>query len=359
MTANATSDAGCIGLEAVEAAVRGMAGAARLATLNLITVVTSDQEAQEVARQLAPVLRYYPARVLLPMLPPASHSSARAAVERIWKARVLAPETAPAEDSRAGGEFIQLRGGDSAGMVPALLELLHGDLPTFLWWRRAPAGIECVRTLGPHCQRVIYDSLEASPEAGQWQKLRSQLLPLSTGRSDLAWTRLTRWRRLLAQAAGTPAGRRLWQNLDQVNFMACADQPALNSPALLLSGWLAERLGWSIAGRAGAEELAMKDASGRGFRLAFTHAACSDSHHIQHSIQFQSREARLEIARSGTLIQAELSDRTGPAGRQAGAYPRTDPMAALGQELRILGQDVMFEAAQNQAGELLAALLKP
>ncbi len=244
MTANATSDAGCIGLEAVEAAVRGMAGAARLATLNLITVVTSDQEAQEVARQLAPVLRYYPARVLLPMLPPASHSSARAAVERIWKARVLAPETAPAEDSRAGGEFIQLRGGDSAGMVPALLELLHGDLPTFLWWRRAPAGIECVRTLGPHCQRVIYDSLEASPEAGQWQKLRSQLLPLSTGRSDLAWTRLTRWRRLLAQAAGTPAGRRLWQNLDQVNFMACAGPRSTARRFCSAAGWPS---GWAGA----------------------------------------------------------------------------------------------------------------
>ncbi len=357
MTADASRDSGCIGLEAVEEAARGMAGMTHLATMDLITVVTSEEEARDVARQLEPVLRYHPAQVLLPMLPKTTDPRSRAGAGPVWKARLLKAETA--EDARAGGTYILLQGGDMEGMVPALLELLHGDLPTFCWWRRAPAGLDCLRVVAPHCHRLIYDSLEASPDAGQWLHLRGQLQELASGCSDLAWTRLTRWRRLLAQAAGTPARRRLWQNLNQVNFMACAGQPALTSPALMLSGWLAEQLGWSIAGRSGAEELEMKDASGRSFRLAFTLADCTDnSHHIQHSIQLQSSDVRLDIARAGTLIEAKLSDRNGTAGSQAGIFPRTDPMAALGQELRILGPDVIFEAAQNRAGELLAALQK-
>jgi len=113
--------------------------------------------------------------------------------------------------------------------------LLLPDTPIVVWW---PAGVpsDTSRTgLGQMAQRRITDSKgEPSPAAS----LRALAACYRPGDTDLAWSRLTSWRALLASA------------LEQVpdrNVTRARIHGDTNSPSILLLGaWLHDRLGCEI-----------------------------------------------------------------------------------------------------------------
>jgi len=113
--------------------------------------------------------------------------------------------------------------------------LLLPDTPIVVWW---PAGVPAntARTgLGQMGQRRITDS-KGEPDPAQ--TLRSLAKCYRPGDTDLAWSRLTSWRALLASA--------LEQVPDQ-RVTRARIHGDTNSPSILLLGaWLRDRLGCEI-----------------------------------------------------------------------------------------------------------------
>ena len=127
--------------------------------------------------------------------------------------------------------------GPVAGQPAALaVPLLLPDSPIVGWWpHRAPDDTEA-DPLGHLCQRRITDSATARNPGAELVRRAEHYRP---GDSDLAWSRVTRWRAVLAAA------------LDQAPFDPITDGIVVgagDSPSTdLLAGWLSARLGVRIA----------------------------------------------------------------------------------------------------------------
>jgi len=110
--------------------------------------------------------------------------------------------------------------------------LLLPDAPIVAWWPSVVPLVPSAVGLGAMSQRRITDTKGASDPAAALCSLSDGYRP---GDTDLAWTRLTRWRALLASA--------LEQVSDQRVTMARLHGD-VNSPSILLFGaWLRRTLG--------------------------------------------------------------------------------------------------------------------
>jgi len=131
------------------------------------------------------------------------------------------------------GETILLRlygeVGDHADSV--VLPLLLPDAPVVVWWPVDAPEVPAKDSLGALAQRRITDMYAVEQPLGALEQRVSSYAP---GDTDLAWTRLTPWRSMLAAA------------LDQARtkvVSAAVESEAQNPSAELLSRWLEVRLG--------------------------------------------------------------------------------------------------------------------
>ncbi len=118
-----------------------------------------------------------------------------------------------------------------------------GELPTFVIWSgqtdlRAP-GFEGVSTVA---DRLVIDT-EGFDEP--LEALRDYAMFLGTTGSgvlgsDLAWTRISTWRELIAQSFDPPGMRRFATNIRSIDI---AYDESQSSGAILLASWLVSRLG--------------------------------------------------------------------------------------------------------------------
>lgn len=114
------------------------------------------------------------------------------------------------------------------------LPLLLPDSPTIAWWpNEAPDNLSA-DPIGSLADRRITDTAgSADPQLALVRRARNH----APGDIDLAWTRLTRWRALLAAA--------LDQSPAVVTGALVRSAPD-NAPATLLAAWLADRLGIDV-----------------------------------------------------------------------------------------------------------------
>jgi glucose-6-phosphate dehydrogenase assembly protein OpcA len=115
-----------------------------------------------------------------------------------------------------------------------VLPLLAPDAPVVTWWHGAPPDEIKTDALGVLGNRRVTDcALADDPLAA----LRQRAVDFAPGDTDLAWTRATPWRSLLASALdaieATPSHARV----------SCE---ARNPTATLLAGWLRQRLGIDV-----------------------------------------------------------------------------------------------------------------
>ncbi|GGZ38922.1 glucose-6-phosphate dehydrogenase assembly protein OpcA [Streptomyces poonensis] len=119
-----------------------------------------------------------------------------------------------------------------AGSV--VLPLLLPDAPVVVWWPVDAPEVPAQDPLGALAQRRITDMYAVeNPLAALEQRAKSY----APGDTDLAWTRLTPWRSMLAAA------------LDQARATvtsAAVESEAENPSAELLSRWLEARLGVQV-----------------------------------------------------------------------------------------------------------------
>lgn len=132
-----------------------------------------------------------------------------------------------------GGEtaLIRLKGEVVRYAESVVLPLLLPDSPVAIWWPTSPPDDPAGDPLGALAQRRITDAAAAT--RGRSTAMRHQCASYAPGNSDLAWTRLTPWRALLAAA------------LDQhhLKVTACSVTAQRISPSAdLLVAWLHDRL---------------------------------------------------------------------------------------------------------------------
>ncbi len=137
----------------------------------------------------------------------------------------------------ASGETVLLRlSGELTGHpVSVVTPLLLPDSPVVAWWPTDAPADPANDPLGRLAQRRITDC--AAVTRGRTTALRSQAEHYARGSTDLAWTRLTPWRALLAAGLEQHPVRITSATVE-------AEQP--NASADLLGAWLGHRLGASV-----------------------------------------------------------------------------------------------------------------
>jgi glucose-6-phosphate dehydrogenase assembly protein OpcA len=186
--------------------------------MTLVFVVHEDaaDEAMETARSAS---REHPARVLGVILGDGrggGQVDARVGIGSGWTG-----ETA----------LIRLTGQVTKHPESVVLPLLLPDSPVVVWWpAKAPAD-PAEDPLGRLARRRITDA--AAVPTGKAKAMLAQCHAYAPGNTDLAWTRITPWRALLAAA--------LDQSREKVTHASVTGE-RISPSADLLSAWLADRL---------------------------------------------------------------------------------------------------------------------
>ena len=110
------------------------------------------------------------------------------------------------------------------------IPLLLPDTPVVAWWPGVSPDSPSEDPIGMHAQRRITDT---NTNSSYIQELGIRLANYRPGDTDLAWTRTTPWRSMLAAALDQPVGR--------VQEVSVHSEPR-SASSLLLAGWLRKRL---------------------------------------------------------------------------------------------------------------------
>jgi glucose-6-phosphate dehydrogenase assembly protein OpcA len=280
----------------------------RARVANLLVFVPSETMLNEVEQMLAELTAIHPSRVPLML-------GRRTEADRDIEMFVTSLcETDKRGFKRLCCEEVTLKAQGSfvAELPSAALPLLVPDLSTFLWWRDSIQTSDKVfRSLLRAADRLVIDSAEfADPENEliETHKLFDQGTPEPVAISDLNWARLTFWRALLADFYDVPACRSGLDRIEHVriDYVAPEHKPTNVAPqALLIAGWLASRLGWSLTG----DQPAGKNDETLSFKLSGKDRGSSPAE----TRGVGNREIKLDLNRvkpgerkSGRLVHVEL-----------------------------------------------------
>ncbi|MFE9889280.1 glucose-6-phosphate dehydrogenase assembly protein OpcA [Streptomyces scopuliridis] len=213
--------AGRINKALTEGRANGSAASGMVLTL---VIVTDEENAHDAVKAATEASREHPSRILTVIKRPARDFRHRSEPRVDAEVRI--------GGDAGSGETVLLRLYDEAvdHADSVVLPLLLPDAPVVVWWPTdapaAPAG----DPLGALAQRRITD-MHAVEEP--LRELAARAASYVPGDTDLAWTRLTPWRSMLAAA------------LDQVRTTvtsAVVESEPGNPSAELLARWLTDRL---------------------------------------------------------------------------------------------------------------------
>ncbi|WP_027347013.1 glucose-6-phosphate dehydrogenase assembly protein OpcA [Hamadaea tsunoensis] len=127
---------------------------------------------------------------------------------------------------------LRMHGGVARHAESVVMPLLAPDVPVVTWWHGVPPDRIGEDPLGVVAERRITDVAQS---ADPLKALRQRAADYAPGDTDLAWTRTTPWRTLIAGAFDTLTEQRA----TGVTVTAAENDPT----AALLAGWLGVRLG--------------------------------------------------------------------------------------------------------------------
>ncbi|MFJ3922311.1 glucose-6-phosphate dehydrogenase assembly protein OpcA [Streptomyces sp. NPDC090022] len=190
-----------------------------------LIVATDEENAYDAVRAATEAAREHPCRIIV-------------VIKRTSRGPHTLRETRLDAELRVGsdagtGEIVILRlHGELTGHTGSVvLPLLVPDAPVVAWWPADAPDRPAHDELGALAQRRITDAQSAPDPVAVLDERAAAYTP---GDTDLAWTRLTPWRALLAAA------------LDQSGLPvtgAGVESEAGNPSAELLARWLEDRLG--------------------------------------------------------------------------------------------------------------------
>ncbi|GAB3766469.1 glucose-6-phosphate dehydrogenase assembly protein OpcA [Nocardioides ginsengisegetis] len=205
--------------------------------------------------------------------------------------------------------LIRLKGEVVKHPESVVLPLLLPDSPVAVWWPSNPPDDPATDPLGMLAQRRITDAAGASRNKGK--AIHQQCASYAKGNTDLAWTRITPWRALLAAA------------LDQHELKvtsASVTSERISPSADLLAAWLADRLKVKVSRHA---------SSGPGIT----------------EVVLETKDGPISIARPDGKLATFSSP--GRPDRPI-ALKRRDLPELLGEELRRLDEDDIYAATARK-----------
>jgi glucose-6-phosphate dehydrogenase assembly protein OpcA len=214
-----------------ELAAQRRTGGAVLSGVALTLVVVADEsrvtEAEEAATHAAEA---HPCRILVVV-----RRQLEAAQPRLDAEVVIGGRLGP-------GEAVVMRMYGRLGLhaESVVLPLLAADAPVVAWWHAAPPERLATDALAVFADRRITDSSIAEDPLAA---LRTRATDYAPGDTDLAWTRTTGWRSVLAATIDSVSGRR--GEPVTVRGGRIEGDPG-NPTAALLAGWLSSRCGCTI-----------------------------------------------------------------------------------------------------------------
>src|SRR5690606_21146501 len=131
------------------------------------------------------------------------------------------------------GEVVVLRiAGPLADQAASVvLPFLLPDTPVVAWWPGEAPPVPAQDPLGRLAVKRITDATASSDPL---TAIKGRLRGYTPGDTDLAWSRVTYWRALLASAVDQPP----YEPIESALVSGLATEPALD----VLAGWLASRL---------------------------------------------------------------------------------------------------------------------
>ncbi|RZQ65687.1 glucose-6-phosphate dehydrogenase assembly protein OpcA [Amycolatopsis suaedae] len=286
--------------------LRERGGAVALGRVLTLVIVADDDERLEEAIDAAnEASREHPSRVIVVA------KGARTAAPRIDG------------QIRVGGDagaseviVLRLYGPLASQGQSAVIPLLLPDAPIVTWWPGTGPKDPARDPLGELAQRRITDS---AAERNPIRALNTRAKAYTDGDTDLAWTRLTRWRAQLVSALDLPP----YEKITGATVTGEADSPSTE----LLAGWLAYYLKVPVK--------RVKTTSAQGIV----------------SVTLDRRSGPIELhrpdGRVGTLTQP------GQPTRRI-SLQRRDNKDCLIEELRRLDPDEIYEAALQGLGKFAA-----
>ena len=219
----------------------------RACVLSLVAYAPGDGVARHISEVLAQVSGRHPSRSIVIV---AESGTGAPLLQAAISAHC---QIAPEGGKQVCSEQITLRAsGPAVGELHStVVSLLVPDLPVFLWWHEEPSlESHLFQELLETSDRLVVDSADFAPESAASSLAALQRLARegTVAVSDLNWSRLNHWRELVAQFFDTPPAR---QHLDRLKSVNVEVAPVRGSEpgfieGLLLVGWLASRLGWTL-----------------------------------------------------------------------------------------------------------------
>jgi glucose-6-phosphate dehydrogenase assembly protein OpcA len=135
------------------------------------------------------------------------------------------------------GEVVVLRlSGELADHANSVvLPFLLPDTPVVAWW---PAGAPAVPAEDPLGQLALRRITDATNSSDPLAAIKGRLKGFTAGDTDLAWSRITYWRALLASALDQAP----YEPITSALVSGLKDEPALD----ILAGWLASRIDGTV-----------------------------------------------------------------------------------------------------------------
>ncbi|HEY3701380.1 MAG TPA: glucose-6-phosphate dehydrogenase assembly protein OpcA [Acidimicrobiales bacterium] len=300
--------------------------ATRISTINLVVVATDDAGADRAARAMRRLGRQNPGRTVIVVPRPGTDLSIDADIHL---------HTATVDSRAVWWEEVRIVvGGPVCGHLDSLVEpLTLGEMPVTLWYVSSipdpaeplvgTAGTVVVESPGG---QVGEGTSQASSGVEGNHGVLASLVDLAQRRPvvDLTWLRLNPWRQMLAHLFDVRAYRPF------VHAVQSAEVAGPAGSALLLAGWLADRLGL--------------DASSVVRRSAADSAALVTALHEGSTGRF-----RVEGEGGGRRVRARAEVDRG-RGRESTVAIEGDPtVAALGEALTRHSHDRIYESAIEAA----------
>jgi glucose-6-phosphate dehydrogenase assembly protein OpcA len=210
------------------------AGVLRACTMTLVVLTDASDDAAALGETMAALMPEHPARTIVVRL---SGSGERALAERVY-AQCWMPF---GQRQQICCEQIEITASDAAlaDLPSVMLPLAEPDLPVIVWSRSArlfempPFG-----AMARMAAKVVVDSA-AFADPKRALRLLAEMARSGVPLGDLAWTRLTRWREMLARLF---ENRNYLVKLARISIVQVVYNGEFATSAWYMSAWIAEAL---------------------------------------------------------------------------------------------------------------------